>query len=63
MQHQTEHSRWGMVGGTLISILANLHLVDVLSTVVLAAVGAAVSYGVSFILKRSFPEKGTRSKE
>ena len=44
-----------MVGGTLISILANLHLSDVVSTVVLAAVGASVSYAVSLILKRFFP--------
>ena len=56
MQHQTEHSRWGMAGGTLISVLANLHLADVLSTVVLAAVGAGVSYTVSFLLKKFFPD-------
>ena len=54
MQHQTEHSRWGMAGGTLISVLANLHLEDVLKTVVLAAVGASVSYAVSIFLKRFF---------
>ncbi|WP_026899439.1 hypothetical protein [Daejeonella oryzae] len=56
MNNQTEHSRWGIIGGTLVSILINLSLSDLLSTVFLAAVGASVSYAVSLLLKRYFPE-------
>ena len=56
MHHQTEHSRWGIVGGTLTSVMVNLSFSDVLSTIVLAAVGASVSYAVSIFLKRYFPE-------
>ena len=62
MYSQTEHSRWGIFGGTLISVLFNLNFADVLSTVFLAAIGATVSYTISFLLNRFFPQQKTRNK-
>jgi hypothetical protein len=49
-----EHSfsRTGTAGGTLTIILANITSEDLLQTTVLAALGAAVSFFVSFFLKR-----------
>lgn len=41
----------GTVGGTLLTIAVNIHLEDVTRTVILAAVGAAVSFGVSLLLR------------
>jgi hypothetical protein len=41
----------GTAGGTFLSVVPNLHSEDVLKTVLLAAVGAIVSFGISMILK------------
>jgi len=41
----------GTVGGTLLSIAANISTGDMLRTAVLAAVGALVSFAVSVLLK------------
>lgn len=41
----------GTVGGTLLSILANLQQEDLVKTIILAALGAVVSFSVSVILK------------
>jgi len=41
----------GTVGGTLLSIAANISSGDLLRTAILAAVGAAVSFTVSVLLK------------
>ena len=41
----------GTAGGTLFSIFYNLHLEDLGKTIILAAVGAAVSFFVSLGLK------------
>lgn len=38
-------------GGVLLSVLPNLHSEDVLKTVVLAVVGAVVSFTVSLLLE------------
>lgn len=43
--------RAGTVGGTLVIILANIPAGDLLKTAILAAVGAAVSFSVSLLLK------------
>jgi len=41
----TEHStRYGMVGGTLLTILININIHDVFKTAALAAIGAVVSF-------------------
>ncbi len=62
MYSQTEHSRWGIFGGTLTSVLFNLNLSDVVSTMLLAAIGATVSYTISFLLNRFFPQQKSKSK-
>ncbi|MBK8601506.1 MAG: hypothetical protein IPN80_13975 [Flavobacterium sp.] len=41
----------GTAGGTFLSIVPNIHSVDVLRTVVLAALGAVVSFTISWLLK------------
>jgi hypothetical protein len=42
---------FGTVGGTFLSVLPNLHSEDIFKTVLLAAIGAIVSFGVSMVLK------------
>lgn len=44
--------RIGTGSGTLLSVLASLSLGDVLATIVLAAVGATVSFVVTSLLQR-----------
>ncbi|SHN11666.1 hypothetical protein SAMN04488057_10721 [Cyclobacterium lianum] len=44
-------TRAGTVGGTLLSVLANINSGDILHTCILAAVGALVSFTVSILLK------------
>ncbi|GAA4736797.1 hypothetical protein [Flavisolibacter ginsenosidimutans] len=41
----------GTAAGTMLIILANIYSEDVIRTALLAAVGAAVSFGVSLLLK------------
>lgn len=41
----------GTAGGTFLSVLPNLHSEDVSKTVLLAAIGAIVSFGLSMVLK------------
>jgi len=41
----------GTAGGTFLSIVPNLHSADVLKTVILASVGAIVSFSISLALK------------
>nr|WP_315142884.1 hypothetical protein [uncultured Flavobacterium sp.] len=41
----------GTAGGTFLSIVPNLHSEDILRTVLLASIGAIVSFGISMILK------------
>jgi hypothetical protein len=41
----------GTVGGTFLSVLPNLHSEDVLKTIILAALGAIVSFIISMLLK------------
>ena len=50
MNHQTS----GTIGGTLLTIVGVLDLQDIFKTIVLAAIGALVSFIVSTILKRMF---------
>lgn len=54
MQHHFEldmGTKAGTVGGTLLTIICNVHLVDLTRTAVLAAVGATVSFAVSIFLR------------
>lgn len=41
----------GTAGGTFLSIVPNIHSDDVLKTVLLAALGAVVSFIISLLLK------------
>ena len=41
----------GTAGGTFLRVVPNLNSEDVLKTVLLAAVGAIVSFGISMVLK------------
>lgn len=41
----------GTVGGTLLTLFATVHEGDILKTMVLAAIGAVVSFCVSLLLK------------
>jgi hypothetical protein len=54
-----DHSftRNGTVGGTLAIILANITSADAVKTIVLAALGAAVSFFVSYVLKRMMKKR------
>lgn len=49
--HIDNGTKIGTVSGTLLTIIFNLHLHDVLKTIVLAAIGAIVSFAVSLALK------------
>lgn len=45
------HTLMGTAGGTFLSVLPNLHSEDVLKTVILATLGAVVSFSISLALK------------
>ncbi len=50
-QHFDNTTKAGTAGGTLLTIFANITSEDVLKTVILAAIGAAVSFAVTIFLK------------
>ncbi len=41
----------GTAGGTFLSVLPNIHSADILKTVILATIGAIVSFTISLLLK------------
>jgi len=41
----------GTLGGTFLSIIPNLHSEDIVKTILLASIGAIVSFTVSLLLK------------
>lgn len=45
------HTLMGTAGGTFLSVLPNLHSEDVFKTIILAALGAIVSFVISMLLK------------
>lgn len=45
------HTLMGTAGGTFFSIIPNLQSADVLKTVLLATIGAVVSFTISLVLK------------
>ena len=45
------HTLMGTAGGTFLSIIPNIQSADLLKTVLLAAVGAIVSFAISLVLK------------
>lgn len=50
-QHFDHTTKAGTVGGTLLTVFANISGEDVCKTIVLAALGAIVSFGVTIFLK------------
>jgi hypothetical protein len=46
-----------MAGGTVLGIVASISTADVLTTCILAAIGAVVSYLISMLMKRLFGSK------
>ena len=49
--------RAGTLGGFALSVIPNLTSADVLKTIVLALIGAVVSFGVTVLLKRLTSKK------
>ncbi|MCF6182671.1 hypothetical protein [Lutibacter sp.] len=49
--------RSGIVGGTLLSTVLNISLDDVFFTIVMAVIGAVVSFFVSCLLRKLFSNK------
>lgn len=45
---------FGTVGGTILSIVPNLNLINLFECIILAAVGAVVSFLVSMLMRRLF---------
>jgi len=45
------HSKATIIGGTLAVLLANINSADVFKTIMLTAIGAVVSFGMSVSLK------------
>ena len=50
-QHFENTTKAGTAGGTLLTIFANITSEDVVKTIILAAIGAAVSFTVTIFLK------------
>jgi len=42
----------GTIGGTILTIVYNIKLADIEKTIVLASIGAVVSFTISIILKK-----------
>ena len=55
MQHYFDNTtKAGTAGGTLLTIFANISHADILKTAILAAVGAAVSFMITVLLKFAY---------
>jgi mannitol-specific phosphotransferase system IIBC component len=50
--NETSHTKAGTAGGTLTILLANINSDDVIKTMVMAMIGAVVSFIVSHVLKK-----------
>ncbi|MDX2191253.1 MAG: hypothetical protein SFY32_15480 [Bacteroidota bacterium] len=51
MTHDNDSTIAGTVGGTLLTVIVNMHSTDILKTVILGIVGALTSFTVSVGLK------------
>ena len=47
------HLKTGTAGGTLLAFVANINAADILRTILLTAMGATVSFGMSLLLKQA----------
>jgi hypothetical protein len=45
------HTLMGTVGGTFLSIVPNINSEDIAKTIILASIGAIVSFAISLLLK------------
>ena len=45
------HTKATTIGGTLFVLLANINSADIVKTIILTAIGAVVSFGMSVLLK------------
>jgi hypothetical protein len=61
--HIDSSSRAGMIGGTLFVLLFNLFMHDVLRTVLLAIIGATVSFFVSYGWKHAVKYWQTKKRK
>jgi mannitol-specific phosphotransferase system IIBC component len=50
-QYFDNTTKAGTAGGTLLTIFANISSEDIFKTIILAAIGAVVSFGVTLLLK------------
>ncbi len=50
-QYFDNSTKAGTAGGTLLTILANISSEDIFKTIILAAIGAVVSFSVTIFLK------------
>ena len=50
-QHFDNTTKAGTAGGTLLTIFANISSEDIIKTIILAAIGAVVSFTVTIFLK------------
>jgi hypothetical protein len=52
MQHTHDHTTaWGTLSGTVLTVVATIDSMDIIKTVVLAIIGASVSFCVSLFWK------------
>ena len=49
-------TKTGTIGGTLLTVFYNISSEDIVKTIVLAGIGAVVSFMVSLLLKRIFKQ-------
>lgn len=50
-QHFDTTTKAGTAGGTLLTIFGNISSEDIFKTIILAAIGAVISFGVTIFLK------------
>lgn len=55
--HHTSGTLLGTVSGTALTVVVNISSSDIIETVVLASLGAVVSFSVSLLLKRIFKKE------
>ena len=54
--------RASFVGGTIFGVLPNIHTEDITVTCIMAAIGAVVSFFVSYLLRKLFSDSNKINK-
>jgi hypothetical protein len=52
-----ESTKAGIISSTFLVLLFAIDTEELVSTIILAAIGASVSFGISFVLERLFKKK------